>query len=71
MLEIKLGQKVRDKVAGFSGTATAKCEYIDGYISYQLEQVITDGDIVKDWFGVQHLEIIDESVISIPKLQLT
>ncbi len=31
---IKLGDKVKDKVTGFTGIATAKCEYLNGCIQF-------------------------------------
>jgi len=31
---IQLGQKVRDKVTGFEGITTARCEYLNGCIQY-------------------------------------
>ena len=34
MIEIKLGDKVRSKVSGFSGTITAKCEYLHSTTTY-------------------------------------
>ena len=32
--EIKLGDKVRDKITGFTGIATSKTEFINGSIQY-------------------------------------
>ena len=31
---IKLGDKVRDKVTGFTGIASAKCEFLNGCVQF-------------------------------------
>jgi hypothetical protein len=36
MTEIKLGDKVRDKVSGFVGIATSKTEFMNGCIQYDI-----------------------------------
>ncbi len=38
---IKLGNKVRDKVSGFEGIATAKVEFINGCIQFCVKPKIT------------------------------
>jgi hypothetical protein len=34
MSDIKLGNKVRDRVTGFEGIAIAKCEYLNGCVQW-------------------------------------
>lgn len=38
---IKLGKKVKDKVTGFEGIATARCEYLNGCTQYCVEPKAT------------------------------
>ncbi|HEC40028.1 hypothetical protein LCGC14_0509660 [marine sediment metagenome] len=35
-MQIKLGEKVRDKITGFVGIATAKTEFLNGCIQYDV-----------------------------------
>ncbi len=35
-MEIKLGQKVKDVVTGFTGIAVAKCIYLNGCVQFQI-----------------------------------
>ena len=60
MNEIKLGDKVRSTVSGFSGTVTAKCEYLHSNTSYAVtapEPI--DGEVKIEWFGGTELEIAE------------
>lgn len=38
--KIKLGNEYRDKVTGFTGTATAKTEYLNGCVQFILESKV-------------------------------
>lgn len=57
---IALGAKVRDRLTGFEGVATARCEYITGCVQYGvLPMVKADGgypDAV--YIDEQRLEVI-------------
>ena len=58
MIEIKLGDKVRSKVSGFSGTITAKCEYLHSTTTYAVtapEPI--NGEVKTEWFAASELEI--------------
>ena len=54
---IKLGEKVKDKLTGFSGTAIARCEYLNGCISIQVRPLkLKDGEMQKaEWIDEQQL----------------
>ena len=39
---IELGQKAKDKITGFEGILTARCQYITGCDQYQLSPVGLD-----------------------------
>lgn len=43
MSTIKLGDKVRCKVTGFKGVATARVEYINGCVQYAITPKSKDG----------------------------
>ena len=62
MEKIKLGSKVRDKVTGFEGTATARIEYMNGCIQYCVRpKVGPDGKMPEhEYIDVQELEIIKD-----------
>lgn len=55
---IKLGQKVTDKITGFTGVVIGRCEYINGCISIWVQPVkLKDGDMVEaKWIDEQRLE---------------
>lgn len=53
-----LGKKVKDIVSGFSGIATARCEYLNGCVQYQLEAPLSKtGERKKEWFDEGQLSI--------------
>ena len=61
---IKLGDKVRDKITGFEGVATAKVEYLTGCIQFCVKPKVTEegkmptGEYIDD---IQ-LEVIGDSL---------
>ena len=57
-----LGKKVRDKITGFEGIATAKVKYINGCIQYCVKPKIDSTGKMPDgeYIDVQQLDIIDE-----------
>lgn len=60
MNEIKLGDKVRSSVSGFSGTVTAKCEYLHGNTSYGVTaSSLVNGEVKTEWFQASELEALD------------
>lgn len=58
---MNLGEKARDKITGFSGTITGKCEYLTGCSTVLLQpEVDKDGKFVDaHWFDIDRLETID------------
>ena len=64
MDEIRLGLKVRDKVTGFEGIATAKCEYINGCIQYGVTPKIGEDGKYPDcqYLDYKRLEIVGDGV---------
>jgi len=57
---IRLGDKVRDKITEFEGTATAKAEYLNGCIQYLIQPKYN-----KDKHELPEPEWIDEQQIEI------
>ncbi|MDR2919720.1 MAG: hypothetical protein LBV72_10205 [Tannerella sp.] len=60
MSEIKLGQKVKDKITDFEGVAIAKCEYLHGTPMYQIAFITEAKDINQLWIDAARLETVDE-----------
>lgn len=65
--EIKLGQKVRDKLTGFTGIATARLQYIN-----RCEQVLVSLPVDKEgkhvesvWIDAPRLEVTDPNIAEI------
>lgn len=57
---MKLGQKAKDKITGYTGTLTGKCEYLTGCTQFLL-QPPTDKDgkfVDARWFDEDRLELI-------------
>lgn len=56
MNEIKLGDKVTSKVSGFTGTVTAKCEYLYSETQYAVTaNELIGGDEKTKWFSIAEL----------------
>ena len=58
---IKLGQKVRDKITGFTGLVTGKVEYITGCNQVLVcPPVKDDGTLVdSNWFDEQRIDVVE------------
>lgn len=57
MNDIKLGDKVRSSVSGFSGTVTAITHYLHGETYYSVTaHELTDGEQKAAWFSIGELE---------------
>lgn len=60
MKEIELGDKVHSSVSGFSGTITARCEYLHGTTTYAVTAPEPlNGEVKTEWFAGSEL-IIEE-----------
>ncbi len=57
---IKLGDKVKDSITGFEGTAVAKCDYLYGCKQFQVEGVDHDKQPKSWWFDFQRLKKVIE-----------
>ena len=66
---IELGAKVRDKVSGYEGVATARYEYMNGCERYEVSGADKDGKPEGFVFDVQQLTILAEpsNVIQLPQ----
>ncbi len=63
MDKIKLGNKVRCKVTGITGIATAKCEYINGCVQYGVTPASTDGKYPDThYLDKKQLEYLDKGI---------
>lgn len=56
IFQFELGQNLTDHITGFNGKVTARCEYINGEISYCLERAGQDGAVIKEWFDERRLK---------------
>lgn len=65
-MEIKLGTKVRDKVSGFVGIATARVQYLNGCVQYCVRPRVGHDNKVIDpeYIDVQQLEIVEEGTLT-------
>jgi hypothetical protein len=61
------GLTMRDKITGFTGTATGYVQYITGCNQYLLApKVGEDGDLKSpQWFDEQRLEVVGETRIEL------
>jgi len=64
-MKIELGNKVRDKVTGFEGIATARVEYINKCVQYCVKpKVKEDGKMTNgEYIDIDELEIIDDGIV--------
>ena len=62
---IKLGQQVQDQVSGFEGTATARCEYLNGCVRFCIEgEADKKGEIQEYWIDQGRLIVVNEKHLS-------
>lgn len=61
---IKLGQKVKDKVTGFTGIVIGKAEYLTGCNQYGVQPKVTKEQKVDSaiWFDEGRLEIVGPGI---------
>ena len=69
MKKIKLGSKVRDKVTGLVGIATARTEFLNGCIQYSVQPKAGKDNKVPEEIGVdsESLEVIQPKKVKIKK----
>jgi len=62
---IQLGQKVKDKITGFTGIATAKTEYLNGCLQVlvQPKMVVKKGGKQEypegKWIDIEQVDVVD------------
>lgn len=64
---IKLGSKVRDKVTGFTGIATARVEYLHGCVQIEIMPPVDKDNKKPDsiYIDEPRLEAIEEKAVNI------
>ena len=69
MKEIKLGSKVRDKVTGFVGIATAKTEFLNGCIQYNVQPKAGKDNKVPEEIAIDigSIEVVEPKKVKIKK----
>jgi len=62
---IKLGQKIRDRVTGLEGIATAKVEYLNGCIQFGLRPPVKADGTLPDvhYIDQGQLEVVGEGIL--------
>ena len=61
---VQLGNKVRDKVTGFTGIAIGRTDYLFGCRQYGVAPAVGDDGKLNNvcWFDVGRLEVVDTGV---------
>jgi hypothetical protein len=61
---IKLGNKVRDKVTGFTGIATTRLEYLNGCVQFCVKPMVSeDGKMPEgEYIDDAQLEFVEDGV---------
>ena len=72
MAKIKLGTKIKDNITGFVGFLTARCEYINGCVQYEITpETLKDGVPQKEyWLDEQRVEIIKKEEKKAPETRV-
>jgi len=65
---ITLGSKVRDRVTGFEGVATARCEELTSCVSYAVQPPsLQEGKVPeRHWFDEPRLEVLADVGYTFP-----
>ena len=63
---MKLGDRVKDKIDGFKGIITAKCEYLNGCTQFQVqpEKLDEHKSIKPEWIDEGNLILIKEEALT-------
>lgn len=64
-MKVTLGRQYKDRITGFVGIATGRCEYISGCNQALLVPSIDEKGGYRDghWFDEQRLEVADNSIL--------
>jgi len=62
---ITLGSKVKDKITGFTGIVTGRCEYITGCNQVLVAPQVTESGDFKEshWFDEQRLDQVGDAIL--------
>lgn len=66
----ELGDKVKDRVTGFTGICIYRCEFLNGCVQYGVKPA-TDKDgknIEAEGVDSQQLELVDKGLNKVPKI---
>lgn len=66
---IELGDKVKDGVSGFTGIVTARTDYINKCVRFEVSPAKTDQGKLLDayWFDEEQLIVVKKSVFKVKK----
>ena len=66
-MKIEIGQKVKDKLTGFTGLVTGRCEYITGCTQLLVQPPVkADGDFVESrWLDEDRGVVVDAEKVSL------
>lgn len=67
MKTTEMGQKVKDKITGFTGVVTARCQYISGCNQSLVQPPVKDDGTFVDskWFDEDRLEALDAPKVAV------
>lgn len=62
--KFELGQRLRDTASGFTGIATARCEYLNGCIQYGIKPPVGEDGKMLEVFYIDEgqLEVVDNGI---------
>lgn len=63
--KIELGNRVKDITSGFEGIAIARCEFLDGRVSFGIQAQVSPGDDKLEgveYIPESYLQLIDEGI---------
>jgi hypothetical protein len=63
---IQFGTRVRDRITGFEGIATAHCDYISGCNQTLVTPPVKDGKFeAGQWFDDQRIEVLNKGAVEV------
>ena len=66
MPDVKIGDKVRDKVTGFEGIAYGRWECMTGCVSFDVHPPAKDGKMLASaWVDESRLEVVKARAVSV------
>ena len=66
---LKLGQKVKDRISGFSGVLSARSEFLNGCVRLQLTpDRLHEGKLIEaEWFDETQVDVLEDTPAPEPK----